>query len=40
LFEVPVTDFHDNGVAGIFNPDEATNIVNIIHEINGNAVAI
>jgi len=40
LFEVPFTDFHDNGVAGVFNPDEAENIVKIIHEINGNAVAL
>ena len=40
LFEIPFTDFHDNGVAGVFNPDEAENIVNIIHKINDNAVAV
>ena len=40
LFEIPFTDFHDNGVVGIFNPDEAENIVKIIHVINDNAVAV
>jgi len=40
LFEVPFTDFHNNGVAGVFNPDDATNIVKIIHMINDNAVAV
>ena len=33
--DIPFTDFHDNGVEGVFNHDEATNIVNIIDKING-----
>jgi len=39
LFEIPFTDFHDNGVVGVFTPEDAENIVKIIHEINKNAVA-
>ena len=40
LFEIPFNNFHDNGVLGVFNPEEAENIFEIIHEINDNAVAV
>jgi type I restriction enzyme R subunit len=39
LFETPFTDIHDKGVLGVFNPDDAEGIVEIISGINNNAVA-
>ena len=38
LYEPPFTDEHFEGIDGVF-PNEASNIVSIIREINGNAVA-
>ena len=39
LFETPFTDIHDNGIVGVFNPDDAEKIVTIISGINNNAIA-
>lgn len=38
LFEPPFTDLNDQGLLGVFDDAEATRIISIVEEINGNAV--
>ena len=39
LFEPPFTDFHDHGVTGVLG-DHAEKVINVIKQINRNAVAV
>ena len=39
LYESPFTRFHHEGISGLFDDDKAEEIVAIIRDINGNAVA-
>lgn len=37
LFEPPFTHFHDQGLFGIFDDDQATDVINLIEHVNNNA---
>jgi len=37
LFETPFTHIHDEGLAGVFDDDQSTNVVRLIGEVNTNA---